>query len=131
MSSRKGALLMAVQLEDRNKRNKRPVSAWSRSSRNDRYGRKSDIKVLGKQIGRGDFQSLCQLLHDRDCWISRSALDVAHVSSMNACAVSVIFLAPAVRGPKAFDVRAQAFANIHARQETPPSTIDLQTMSDN
>lgn len=70
-----------------------------------------------------------EFLDDRDCRVASSALDIADIGAMDAGAVGIVFLAPALRLAKATNVSTKARADIHERPMTPVSPIDLQTMS--
>ena len=71
----------------------------------------------------------CKLLDHHDRWISASPLDIADIGPVDACAVSIIFLAPAFGLAQPANVLTKAYAYIHAELKTRLSPINLQTIS--
>jgi hypothetical protein len=75
-------------------------------------------------------EGLCEFLDNGDGGIAAAALDVADIGAVNAGAVGIVLLAPALLPAEAADVFAKARADVHARLMRPLSSIDLQTISD-
>lgn len=59
---------------------------------------------LLKQASRRDLERLGELLDNRDGWIAEAPLNIADIGSVDAGAVSIIFLAPAFCVAQAADV---------------------------
>ncbi len=78
-----------------------------------------------------DLERLRQPLDHLDCGISRSALEITHVSPMNAGAIGELLLAPALLIAKAAQIGGEALTDIHCEDVPLVSPIRLQTMSDN
>lgn len=88
------------------------------------------VVQLAQQLSRRDTKRHRQLLDHSDSWVPPPALDIADIGTMDAGAVGIVLLAPALCLAQAANVLTQARANIHVQVKTPVSAIDLQTMSD-
>jgi len=71
-----------------------------------------------------------KFLDNGDGGIAAAALDVGDIGAVQAGAVGVVLLAPALFLAEAADVFAKARRNVHARLMRPLSSIALQTISD-
>ena len=85
---------------------------------------------LIQQVSRPHTERLREPLDNGNSRISSPAFDVADIGAVDAGAVGVVLLTPALRLAEATNIPAEARANIHTKLKTAMSAIDLQTMSD-
>ena len=69
--------------------------------------------ALIQQCSRFDTERFGELLNYRDRRVSRAALDIAHIGTMDAGAVGIILLAPPFIEPVLPNIVTEALANIH------------------
>jgi hypothetical protein len=84
----------------------------------------------GDQVACRKIKGYGELLDQRNRRIASGALEIAYISAVDAGAIGIVLLAPAMLVPQAAQVGGKALANIHTRLKTALSTIDLQTISD-
>ena len=83
-----------------------------------------------EQASRFDLQRCCELLDDPDRRVAAPAFDVADISAVDAGAIGIVLLAPALLLTEATNIPAKARAYIHGQLKRPMSLIVLQTISD-
>lgn len=82
------------------------------------------------QVSRFHAQWRSQLDQHLDCRITRAALNVTDVGTVDPGLEGIVFLTPALGGAQALQVGAKDLANVHVPSIARLSTINLQTMSD-
>ena len=85
---------------------------------------------LVEQLAGPHAERLRQLFDEEDRRIARTALEIADIGAVNASAIGVFLLAPALGVPETAQVCGKALADIHKREQTLVSLIVLQTISD-
>ena len=87
-------------------------------------------RTLVEQIARRYAEWSGELLHHRDGGIAPPAFNITYIGAVDAGAIGIILLAPALRLAKAAYIKSKARLNIHAHLKDAMSPIDLQTISD-
>lgn len=82
------------------------------------------------QVSRFDTERGGQLDEDLNGWVTSTAFDIADVGPVDPCLKGKVFLAPALGGAQALEIRAKGFADVHPLPIARLSTINLQTISD-
>jgi hypothetical protein len=75
-------------------------------------------------------QGFCQLVDDRDRGVAGAAFEIADIGAVDAGLPGKMLLRPVLRIAKPAQVEAEALDDIHEREITVLSTINLQTISD-
>ena len=75
-------------------------------------------------------KGFCKLVYDRDRRVACTALEIADIGAMDAGFFGKMLLRPVLRIAKPAQVDAEALDDIHEREITVLSTINLQTISD-
>jgi hypothetical protein len=83
-----------------------------------------------KQRADRHAKCFCKLVDNRDRGVAGAALEIADIGAVNVGLPGKMLLRPVLRIAKPAQVQAEALDNIHEREITVLSTINLQTISD-
>jgi len=75
-------------------------------------------------------QGFCKLVDNRDRGVAGAAFEIADIGAVDAGLLGKMLLRPVLRIAKPAQVEAEALDDIHEREITVLSTINLQTISD-
>jgi len=88
------------------------------------------LRQLLEKLTRSHAKRSGELLDDRYRWVPGAAFDIRNIGAVDIRLMCKGFLAPPLFFSVSADVIAEALTDIHVRQETRMSPINLQTISD-
>lgn len=88
------------------------------------------MPVQIKQGADRHTQGFCKLVDDRDRGVAGAAFQIADIGPMDPGLAGELFLRPASGKAEPTQIGAEALDDVHEREITVLSTINLQTISD-